>query len=63
MRNIDALIRRNAEACWLAKRPQCKCLCGGLYHKKQHPTEWIEQQIKDLSTDESSEAQHELDFG
>jgi hypothetical protein len=60
MANIEALIRRNAEACETAKRPQCRCHCGGAFHRKKHSNEWILQTIKELS---GEEAQNELDLG
>lgn len=58
--NIASLVRRNAEACWQAKRPQCKCHCKGALHKQKHSDEWIRQAIKELS---EQEAQNELDLG
>lgn len=58
--NLYALVRRNAEACETARRPQCKCHCGGALHRKKHSEEWIKQAVKELS---GEEAQHELDLG
>ena len=31
-----SLFERNAQACENAKRPQCRCVCGGQYHGKSH---------------------------
>jgi hypothetical protein len=56
----SSLIRRNIEACELARKWKCTCPCQGLYHRKKHPKEWIEQIIAE-STEE--EAQNELDLG
>jgi hypothetical protein len=52
---LEALLRRNAEACENAKGPVCDCACGGKYHGKAHSTQWIREQVAELEKAQSAE--------
>jgi hypothetical protein len=38
---LEALVKRNAEACEHATRKWCECHCGGQFHGKAHSREWV----------------------
>jgi hypothetical protein len=38
---LEALVKRNAEACEYATSKRCECRCGGQFHGKAHSREWV----------------------
>jgi hypothetical protein len=48
MIQIESLLRRNAEACEMAKRHRCTCACEGMLHGKPHTEQWIDETAQRL---------------
>jgi len=48
MRNLQALVRYNAQRCAQARTPHCRCHCGGRFHGRAHSEAWIEQTALDF---------------
>jgi hypothetical protein len=46
LRAIEALVKRNAEACENARAPVCVCGCGGALHGKAHSAAWCRAQAQ-----------------
>lgn len=46
--SLEALVRRNAEACENATSQRCRCLCAGTYHGKRHGEKWIRAALDEL---------------
>jgi hypothetical protein len=44
--SLEALIRRNAEACETSTSARCRCACGGEYHGQKHSEQWIADELE-----------------
>jgi hypothetical protein len=44
--SLEALIRRNAEACETSTSARCRCACGGEYHGQKHSEQWIGDELE-----------------
>ena len=52
-RSVAAFIAFNAKACEEAKRPVCRCPCGGAFHGAAHSAEWQREKVDELCGPES----------
>lgn len=56
-----ALVARNAKACEEAKRPTCRCRCGGSYHGIAHSSAWVAKEAEAVDREwEEKKTQTEL---
>ena len=63
LRAAAALVARNAKACEEAKRPECRCTCGGAFHGVVHSSEWLAKETARLDLEwEEKKTQTELDL-
>lgn len=57
------LMRYNAQRCSRSKGPYCRCRCGGMYHGREHPAVWVDNQAQLIRTEIQAErAEREPNF-
>lgn len=56
---LEALVRRNAEACETARTERCECHCGGAMHGRRHSAEWVSKVAIQLSATQIAAAELE----
>jgi hypothetical protein len=56
--SMEALLRRNADACESARWPVCTCRCGGALHGVRHTEGWIQEQAEMIEREAAAQKQN-----